>query len=130
MLSHMHTRGLRSRVIAWIRRLFETGLGWEHGVQFMCVAFQNRMAAAIGGTTLHNAGNLSRPGAESTRTLGHSEVDNLFVQNESLRWILLDEVSMVAHDLLGEFEWSMSNAARESKYLRHLDTQQRRPFGG
>ena len=36
-----------SQVINWICRFFEEALGWEHGVQFVCIAFQNRMAAAI-----------------------------------------------------------------------------------
>ena len=41
-------------LIAWMRRLMEEGLGWEHGVQFVCLAFQNMMAANIDGQTIHN----------------------------------------------------------------------------
>ena len=44
----------KSRVIGWMRRLMEDGLGWEHGVQFVCLAFQNAMAAQINGSTLHH----------------------------------------------------------------------------
>ena len=43
----------KSRVIKWICRLFTEALGWEHGVEFVCVAFQNRVAHAMGGYTLH-----------------------------------------------------------------------------
>ena len=32
----------KSRVIEWIVRLFTEAWGWEHGVQFVCVAFQNQ----------------------------------------------------------------------------------------
>ena len=32
----------------------EEGLGWEHGVQFVCLAFQNAMAAQINGHTVHH----------------------------------------------------------------------------
>ena len=39
----------KSRLIYWIRRLFTEALGWEHGKQFLCVAFQNRVAHAMGG---------------------------------------------------------------------------------
>ena len=44
----------KSAVIAWMRRLMEEGLGWEHGVQFVCLAFQNAMAAQINGYTIHH----------------------------------------------------------------------------
>ena len=30
----------KSATIAWMRELMEEGLGWEHGVQFVCLAFQ------------------------------------------------------------------------------------------
>ena len=51
----------KSKVIEWICRLFEGALNWKNGDQFICVAFQNRMATAINGSTLHNAGDLPRP---------------------------------------------------------------------
>ena len=41
----------KSAVIGWMRQLMEEGLGWEHGVQFVCLAFQNAMAAQINGHT-------------------------------------------------------------------------------
>ncbi len=34
----------KSRVILFIRRFFVEALGWEHGVEFVFVAFQNRVA--------------------------------------------------------------------------------------
>ena len=30
----------KSAVIGWMRQLMEEGLGWEHGVHFVCLAFQ------------------------------------------------------------------------------------------
>ena len=44
----------KSRVIAWIRELLEDVLRWEHGVEFVCLAFQNSMAAHIDGATIHH----------------------------------------------------------------------------
>ena len=38
-----------SRVIFWRRDAFENVLDWQHGVQFVCLAFQNTMAAQIAG---------------------------------------------------------------------------------
>ena len=42
----------KGKLIEWMRRLMEDGLGWEHGVQFVCLAFQNAMAAQINGFTV------------------------------------------------------------------------------
>ena len=107
----------------------EECLGWKHGEQFICVAFQNRMAAAIGGVTLHSGADLPRPGENRDRKLSHSEIDNLFIQNSSLRWVLLDEISMVADNLLDEFGMQFSNSARKTRYSNRVDGS-RRIFGG
>ena len=79
------------------------------------------MAAAIQGSTLHAAGDLPRPGADRDRKLEHGDVENLYTQNERLRWILLDEVSIVADTFLGDFEHQLSNAAREMRYRKRAD---------
>ena len=34
----------KSRLIKWIRRMFMEALGWQHENEFLCVAFQNRVA--------------------------------------------------------------------------------------
>ena len=44
----------KSKLIKWLRSLFEDELGWMHGVQFVCLAFQNAMAALINGFTVHH----------------------------------------------------------------------------
>ena len=48
----------KSEVIQWIRRIFIEAMGWEHGVQFLCVAFQNTVAHAMHGATLHTVADL------------------------------------------------------------------------
>ena len=113
----------KSRVLKWITRMFIEALGWEHGKEFICVAFQNRMAAAIQGTTLHTAANLPRPGQDEDRSLTHSDVDHLFTQNQCLRWILIDEISMVADVLLGQFESYVSAAATTNNKYRKRNTR-------
>ena len=65
----------KSKLIEWTRRLFTEALAWEHGVHFLMVAFQNRVALAMGGTTLHSGGDLPRPG-DSVKKLSHSDIDN------------------------------------------------------
>ena len=118
----------KSEVIKWIRRLFVEALGWEHGMQFLMVAFQNRVAWTMGGTTLHAAANLARPG-DKDRELQHSEVDNLYLRNQALRWVFIDEIIMVPDDLLGRFEDAFTRAAAQSRF-KHRKDKTMRIFGG
>ena len=119
----------KSVVIKWLRSFFENALGWSHGAEFICVAFQNRMAAAIGGTTLHTSADLPRPGENRDRALGHADVDHLYMKNANLRWVLIDEVSMVSDVLLSEFEDHLADTARQRRYTERPDGA-RRVFGG
>ena len=41
----------KSRLIYWICRCFTEALGWEHSKEFICIAYQNRVAHAMGGIT-------------------------------------------------------------------------------
>lgn len=59
MLVHGLPGSGKSCVIHWIKDLFETALGWKHGVEFQCAAPMNTMAALIGGVTVHKAGRLT-----------------------------------------------------------------------
>ena len=65
----------KSRVINWIRRIFMEARDWTHGVQFLCVAFQNKVAYAMGGTTLHTAGDLPIGGSANTSKLSHQDIN-------------------------------------------------------
>ena len=64
--------------------------------------------------------------------MSHSDVDVLFIKNERLRWVIIDEVSMLADELLGDFEAYLSTAATKSRFRerRNNTTTQRRIFGG
>ena len=117
----------KSRLIFWIRKLFLDALGWEHGVQYMCVAFQNRVAYAMQGVTLHAGGEV--PVGAAHRSLEHSDVDSLFTKNQALRWVLIDEVGMISDNLLGTFELNISDAALHCRFS-HGSDKKRRPFGG
>ena len=117
----------KSRLIYWIRRLFMEALGWEHGVQFLCIAFQNKVAFAMEGKTLHTAGDIAVGGGD--KKLDHTDVDVLFTKNQNVRWLLIDEIGMIGDYLLGAFEKHSSDAAVTGRYLRKPD-KSRRPFGG
>ena len=99
---HGQARCGQSRVIAWIREAFETVLGWEHGVQFVCLAFQKRMAAQIAGETIHHWSGI--PVLHSDGGTAAVDPHKLSTKCQSLRWILIDEISMVSAQLFGQLE--------------------------
>ena len=117
----------KSALILFIRSFFEKALQWEYGVDFIFVAFQNRVAYAMGGETLHTAGYLdigNRP------RISHTDVDILFTRNRHLKWVLVDEVGMISDLLLGAFEMSLTDASdREPRYKMRRKVE-RRLFGG
>ena len=117
----------KSRLIHWITRFFTEALGWQHGVHFLCVAFQNRVAHAMGGVTLHFGGDVSVGGGD--KSLSHTDVDVLFTRNQDLRWRLCDEIRMILDCLLGAFEKHITDAAKPSRFL-HRAPHSPRPFGG
>ena len=90
----------KSELIKWLVRMFEEVMEWKHGVQFLCVAFQNKVAHAMRGDTLHSAGDIGI-GSKADRSLQHTDVDVLYTRNQSLRWLLGDEVFMNPGELLG-----------------------------
>ena len=89
----------KSECIKWTTRFFKECLQWTEGVQYQCLASQNRMAALIGGTTLHSWGEVPVD-TENTKFKekkkskdGHSE---MFMKCVSMRWLLIDEISTSA----------------------------------
>ena len=80
----------KSAVIGWMRQLMEDGLGWEHGVQFVCLAFQNAMAAQIDGHTVHHWSGI--PARNDDGNAG-GDKHKLSMKCRALRMIIIDEVS-------------------------------------
>ena len=104
----------KSRVIKWLRRMFMEALGWQQADEFLCVAFQNRVAHAMEGTTIHAGGDIGVAGTRSLR-LEHTDIDVLYTRNQHLRWIIIDELSMVPDELLGTFENHLTDAAADTR---------------
>ena len=87
------------------------------------------MAAAVKGMTLHSSAALQRPNNSGDTKLTHQEIDHLVIQNADLRWILVDEVSMISDELLGAFEDKFKSAAKKNAYATRQDGSPRF-FGG
>ena len=109
----------KSRLISWLRELMERGLGWTHGVQFVCLALQNTMAAQINGFTIHHWSGL--PTREEGKGTGDAHKQSIKCQ--ALRVILIDEISMISGELFGSLEhvsvgclWVVGKC-RERKYV-------------
>ena len=102
--------------------MFTEALGWRHEEEFLFVAFQNRVAHAMEGTTMHTGSDIAVGGQ---RTLNHTDLDVLFTRNHDLRWVIIDEFPMIADDILGAFASHLTDAARESRYLWKADKTKR-----
>ena len=98
-------------------------------MEFICVAFQNRVAYAMGGVTIHSSGEIPVGGQYANRRLEHLDVDVLFTKNQHLRWILIDEALMIPDELLGQYAANFESAARDTRYRRRADSSPR-IFGG
>jgi hypothetical protein len=116
----------KSKVIHWIRHMFMEAMNWEHGVEFVCVAYQNRVAYAMHGATLHAAGDITM---DPRLKLQHTDIERLFIRNQALRWIIIDELFTIPDDLLGVFAHKFEDAAADSIFKRNLDGSSQ-IFGG
>ena len=119
----------KTRVIQWMRRLFEEALGWTHGVQFVMLAFQNSMAAHIDGLTIHHWAGIP-VNAEAGRS-GTKNATKMSTQCQCLRFIIIDEISMVSAELLGQLENIVSKVIRtRASYKIRASDRAPRAFGG
>ena len=84
----------KSRVIQWVIRMFQEVMNLEHGREYLCVAFQNKVAHAMGGHTLHTAGEVRIGQQNYDALLECKDIDGLYTRIEALRWMLFDEAFM------------------------------------
>ena len=117
----------KSRVIAWMRQLMEEGLGWIHGRQFVCLAFQNAMAAQINGFTIHHWSGIPARAVDGNTT-GSRHLQSIKCQ--ALRVIILDELSMDSAELLGALEYVVKTAIRVKGTYKKRKDGTTRVFGG
>ena len=117
----------KSRVITWVIRMFKEAMGWHHRVEFLDVVFQNRVAYATGGATIHSAGDIAAGGLTQDRKLSRGDINVLFTRNQAIRWILIDEAWQIADDLFGVFAVH-SDAAAVNPPTPHDGVERTRPL--
>ena len=103
----------KSQLIAWTQELFVNVLHWEHGVQFVCIAFQNAMAAHIDGFTIHHWTGIP-VGEHSQTTASLHKFANKCMH---VRFVLIDEISMVSAKLFSAIEVLMRKVLRSNEGL-------------
>ena len=113
----------KSAMTAWIRDLFEKAL-----VQFVFLSFQNTMAADINGFTIHHWAGIDPTAADGSATTK----DNHKMSNkcQNLRFVVIDEISMVSAQLLGTLELILGKAVRKRSGYKMRPDGTERPFGG
>ena len=114
----------KSRVIKWVIRMFEEVMKWQHGREFMCIAFQNKVAHAMNGYTLHTGGEV-RVGQQSYDAMLESrDVDSLYTKIEAQRWLVFDEAFMNPDEILGTFAVHVQQAAPQgNRYYRRKNQE-------
>ena len=102
--------------------------GWTHGVQFVRLAFQNPTACQIDGCTLHHWSGI--PVGETDGTALTKDAHKLATKRQSLRWVLIDEVSMISAQLVGVLDILIGKVTwKRDSWKRRADGTER-PFGG
>ena len=126
----------KSELIRWLRSLFEEVFGYEHGVQYVCVASQNTMAALINGFTNHSFGGV--PVGPLQMKQWHEsnwhtpQVSPMFERFQHLRWVLMDESSTTSAEVLGIMEHNFRKSIRSrDTWKLHVGTKyDERVFAG
>ena len=126
----------KSELIKWICRAFQEVFGFQHGVQYVCIASQNTMAALIDGFTNHSWGGVPVTRAQfeqwQNTNWNTPQVSPLFEKNQHMRWILMDEGSTTSAEVLGIIEDNVSRSTRATGTWKKRPGSrgEARPFGG
>ena len=115
----------KSRIIQLLREAFENILNWQHGIHFVCLAFQNAMAAAINGFTIHHWS-----GIQIKEDGGCRDSHTLSTKCQSLKVIIIDEISMPSAELIAQLEIEVTKVTRKRRTRRYRKDNTQRPFGG
>ena len=119
----------KTHVIKLLRtELFERILGWSRGFEFDITALQAVTADMLDGDTLHHAFGLTwRNGGSREPSL--SKTLELAQRLLRMRWLIVDEISMVSVELLAQLEQKLRHLIRQGSPFKRR-AGRTRPFGG
>ena len=118
----------KSQTLKWLRGFFEEICGWMQGQEFVYLASQNTQAALIDGNTLHSFAELQVKAPKQRRQTQFGP--DKFVKYQRLRWLIVDECSTVALEVLAVLQKRLAEATRKKRSWKCRDTTHERPFGG
>jgi hypothetical protein len=88
------------------------------------------MAANIDGLTIHTWGGISWQDNSGEQRINPPEIDELSLRCQSLRWVLIDEISMVSAELLAELQKrAMQAMSGRAVYKKRADGSSRQCGG-
>ena len=134
LLHLMHGRpGVgKSHVFKKLRNFFETVMHWNIGVEFNIAALQAVMAVGLGGETLHHVAGINpfESGAAQSAGERHLSSERLSKRLLAMRWLIIDEISMISANLLAQVDMKLRDAIRENGTYKLGRDGNVRSFGG
>ena len=116
----------KTEILWWLREMFEDQLLWTHGNEFVYLAQQNLMAATIGGNTIHAWGKIPINEEESGRRMEarweKPDVSANFIACQNLRFLVVDEISLVSAELLCDLESVVTPSIRSQRTYKIRST--------
>ena len=110
--------------------LFEGILGWQAGIHFQMAALQAVTSDMLDGDTLHHCFGLTW-GNGSTEQTSLTKGQELAKRLLQMRWLIIDEISMVSLELLARVERACRQLVRQGSPFKQAPTNNlTRPFGG
>ena len=118
----------KSQTLHWLRTFFETVCDWQHLHEFAFVAPQNTQAALIDGITIHSFADIRVQGKKQKKETAFGP--DHFVKFQHLRWLIIDECSTSALEVLAVLEKRLQEAVRAKYSWKCRTTGTPRPFAG
>jgi hypothetical protein len=118
----------KSRVILWLRQLFEDIFGWVHSAEFQCLASFNTMAALIKGNTIHSWGEVyidkKQATAKQFAAWANPDVSTMWGKIQHMRFIIIDEIESVSTELLATLDTEAQETIHRGHDSLHVSTHQ------
>ena len=116
----------KTHALRFVRQLFADVVGYKEGIDFVVTTLQAVNAADVQGSTIHQAFGL-RIGKFANNAEASTLTSKRLAQ---LRWIIIDEISMVSARLLAQLERRLRDVIPTASEFKCNAEGQVRPFAG
>ena len=116
----------KTHALHFVRQLFADVVGYKEGIDFVVTTFQAVNAADVQGSTIHQAF-----GLHIGKFANNAEASTLTSKRlAQLRWIIIDEISMVSARLLAQLERRLRDVIPTASEFKCNAEGQVRSFAG